>query len=203
MQMKARFMIMVLLLIILSFAVFQALLQIQNAGQPVATEDTCISIIEASLQPQDNTGSVVTEDPALESCLETLASTGRSATDTVNSASKVEGTDEIYTPITIVHSNILADAGRVWVIWHDPSTGALIVSLGAYNTMISYYNMGLDVTIPKDVVNIGIRIETTPDRDSGNWQFNPGCSFTFDKAVEGFSITVDDNNVCTGQSDSA
>jgi hypothetical protein len=67
-------------------------------------------------------------------------------------------------PITVIHSNIFADAGRVWVIWHDSKIGALTVALRAYSERISYYNMGLDITIPDDVENIGIRIETTQDR---------------------------------------
>jgi hypothetical protein len=75
--------------------------------------------------------------------------------------------------------------------------------LRAYNERISYYNMGLDITIPNDVVDIAFRIETTQDRLSGNWEFDPTCAFTFAEPPQGFSVTIDDDNLCTGQTDSA
>jgi hypothetical protein len=222
MHMKARFLMVGVLLITLSFAAFQSPLQAQDTGEPAATEDPCPAIIEAGMQPQDNTAPVATEDPALETCLEALISTGTdatatpdmslateetvvppAATDAIGLATEAAEPDFVYIPITVIHSNIFADAGRVWVIWHDPETGALTASLGAYNTRISYYNMGLDITIPNNVVNIGIRIETTQNRSSGNWEFNPTCAFAFAKPPQGFSITVDDNNVCTGQIDNS
>jgi hypothetical protein len=223
MHMKARYLTIGVLLIMLSFAAFKAPSHAQDTGKPAATEDPCTAIIEAGMQPHDNTGPVATKDSALESCLEALASTGMdatnlatpdtslatrgavvpAATDAVGPATEAVDADDVYIPITIIHSNIFADAGRVWVIWHDPSTGALIASLGAYNTRISYYNMGLDITIPNNVVNIGIRIETTQNRSSDDWQFNPTCAFAFAKPPQGFAVTVDDNNICTGQIDSA
>jgi hypothetical protein len=226
MHRKARYLTIGVLLIVLSLAAFQAPSHAQDTGEPAATEDPCPAIIEAGMQPQDNTAPVATEDPALDSCLEALISTGAdatnatdlatpdtslatqeavvpAATEAVGSATEAAESDFVYIPITVIHSNIFADAGRVWVIWHDPTTGALTASLGAYNTRISYYNMGLDITIPNDVVNIGIRIETTQNRSSGNWEFNPTCAFAFAKPPQGFSITVDDDNVCTGQIESA
>lgn len=199
MYMKVRFLMVGVLLITLSCTALQILLQVQDTGEPTSTEDPCIAIIEAGMQPQGNKEPVATEDPALESCLEALAPTDM---DAVGSTTIVAGPDDIYIPITINHSNSFADAGRVWVIWHDPSTGELTASLAAYNTRISYYNMGLDIKIPNNVVNIGIRIETRQDRSSGNWQFNSSCAFAFAKPPQGFSITVDDNNLCMGQIDS-
>ena len=96
---------------------------------------------------------------------------------------------DVYIPITIDHANEHADAGRVWVTWHDPSTGDLKVSLAAQNVRISYYNTGLDITVPYDVVDIGIRVEATPDRVSGKWQVIPACTFAFATPPQGFSIT--------------
>jgi hypothetical protein len=125
------------------------------------------------------------------------------ATETVASATDAATPDSFYIPITISHSNSYADAGRVWVFWHDPTTGALTVTLGSYGTHLSYYNMGLDITIPNNVVNVGIRIETSSDRSSDKWQVNPTCTFTFTEPPKGFSVTIDDNNVCTGVRDRA
>lgn len=226
MDMKARYLTIGILLLTLSLVTFQAPLQAQDTGEPAATADSCTAIIEAGMQPQDDKAPVAAEDPAFESCMEALATTRTdatnattpatqdvslatqeavmpAATDPADSATGIVGSDFVYIPITVIHSNIFADAGRVWVIWHDPSTGALTASLGAYNTRISYYNTGLDITIPNNVVNIGIRVETTQDRSSGDWEFNPTCTFAFAEPPQGFSITVDDNNVCTGQIDSA
>ena len=218
MFMKARYLTVGILLMTLSLAAFQAPLQAQDTGKSAATEDPCPATIDAAMATQDATMPVATEDPALDSCLETLSITVMDAssptqlatrvaavpvaTEPVAPATEAAGSNSVYIPITVNHSNVFADAGRVWVTWHDPSTGALTVSLSAYNTRISYYNMGLDVTIPNNVVNIGIRIETTQDRASGNWQFNPTCAFAFAKPPQGFSVTVDDNNICTRQNDS-
>ena len=215
MNMKARYLTSVLL-IALSLAAGHATLQAQEATEPAVTEDDCTAIIEAGMLPQDDTAPAATEDPALESCLESLSTTeldtasmsisatqeaaAPDATETVSPA--VEQSDFVYIPITVIHSNIFADAGRVWVIWHDATTGALTVALRAYNQRISYYNMGLDITIPDDVVNIAFRIETTQDRSSGNWEFDPTCAFAFAKPPQGFSVTIDDDNICTGQIES-
>lgn len=198
MRMKTRFFVMGVLVMILAFAAFQAL---QKTQQPAESEDPCTAVIQAGMQSQNNTGAAATEDAALVACLEALASPGMSAKDSIGPA--LEGPNDSYISISISYSNTLADAGRVWVIWHDPSTGALAASLGAYNTRLSYYNMGLDITIPINVVNIGIRIETTQDRSSDKWEFQPTCAFVFAKPPQGFSVTVDDDNVCTGQSASA
>jgi hypothetical protein len=224
MHRKARFLMVGVLLITLSLAVFQAPLQAQDTGEPAATEDPCPAIIEAGMQPQDSTAPVATGDPAFEPCLEALVSTEADATDLATPDTSlateeavvppvatdavgptIEATepDFVYIPITVIHSNIFADAGRVWVIWHDPTTGALTASLGAYMWRVSYYNMSLDVTIPNNVVNIGIRIETTQNRSSDNWEFNPTCAFAFAKPPQGFSVNVDDDNVCTGQIDNS
>ena len=219
MQLKARFLLMVVVLITLSLAALQASLQAQGSTEPAATEEPCISIVEAAMQPLDNTATAATEDPALDSCFEALASAGTdvatpdastatlepiapAATDAVDTTTEDGEMADVYIPITIDHANALADAGRVWVTWHDPSTGDLEVALGAQNMRVSYYNTGLDITLPYDVVDIGIRVEATPDRNSGAWQVIPVCTFAFATPPQGFSISVDDNNVCAGQTDS-
>jgi len=216
-NMKARCLKVGILLIALSLATVHTTLQAQGTGDPAATEDACIAVIQDGMLPQHDTEPVATEDPALVPCLESLSATeldaatlfisttreavAPDATEIVSPA--VEQSDFVYIPITVIHSNIFADAGRVWVIWHDPTTGALTVALRAYNERISYYNMGLDITIPHDVVDIAFRIETTQDRSSGNWEFDPTCAFTFTEPPQGFSVTIDDDNLCTGQTDSA
>jgi len=219
MHMKARYLTIVALLITLSLAAVHAPLLAQDSPAPAATEDPCTTSIDAAMATQDATGPVATEDPALDSCLETLSTTVMdmsnptgvstrvpimpAATEAVAPATEPATPDSLYIPITIIRSNNLADAGRVWVTWHDQTTGALTVTLGAYGLRLSYYNMGLDVTIPANVLNIGIRIETSPDRSSGKWQINPTCTFTFAQSPQGFSVTIDDNNVCTGAIDNA
>lgn len=212
-----RSLIVGILLICLSLAAFNVPLQAQEATESAVSEDDCIAIIEAGMLPQDNTAPMATDAPSLDACLESLSITeldtasmsitatsevgAAEATETVSPA--VADEDSVYIPITVIHSNIFADAGRVWVIWHDATTGALTVGLRAYNQRLSYYNMGLDITIPDDVVNLAIRIETTQDRSSGNWEFDPTCAFAFTEAPESFSINIDDDNICTGQTDSA
>jgi hypothetical protein len=217
MDIKARYLMVGILLITLSMVAFQASLQAQDAPEPEVTEDSCITIIEAGMKSQDDAAPMATDAPALDACLESLSTTvldtatlsiaatnelgASDATETVSPAVAQE--DSIYIPITVIHSNIFADAGRVWVTWHDSTTGALTVGLRAYNQRLSYYNMGLDITIPDDVVNIAIRIETTQDRSSDNWEFDPTCAFAFEEASEGFSINIDDDNMCIGQIESA
>lgn len=216
MQLKARFVLILVLLIALSLAAGYATLLAQEATEPAVSEDDCKAIIEAGMLPQDDSAPEATEDPAFASCLESLSATELDAASMFDSATQeatpevtetvspaVAQSDFVYIPITVIHSNIFADAGRVWVIWHDATTGALTVALRAYNERISYYNMGLDITIPDDVVNIAFRIETTQNRSSGNWEFDPTCAFAFAEPPQGFSVTVDDDNVCTGQTDSA
>jgi hypothetical protein len=209
---KARYLTIGVLLITFSMAALHVPLQAQEATEPAVTEDDCTAIIEAGMLPQDDTALATPEDSALESCLESLsiteldtASMSISATpeaaapDATETVSPAVG--YVYIPITVIHSNAFADAGRVWVIWHDATTDALTVALLSYNERISYYNMGLDITIPDDVVNIAVRIETTQDRSSGNWEFDPTCAFAFTEPPQAFSVTVDDDNVCTGQID--
>lgn len=217
MHTKMRYLTVGILLITLSMVAFQASLQAQEATEPAVTEDDCTAIIEAGMLPQDDTALATPEDSALDACLESLSTTvldtatlsiaatnelgASDATETVSPAVAQE--DSVYIPITVIHSNIFADAGRVWVTWHNSTTGALTVGLRAYNQRLSYYNMGLDITIPDDVVNIAIRIETTQARSSGNWEFDPTCAFAFAEPPQGFSVTIDDDNMCTGQTDSA
>ena len=171
MNTKARYLMVGILLITLSLVAFNAPLLAQEATEPAATEDPCTAIIEAGMLPQDATMPMATEDPALDSCLETLSTTvvnltspfqlatrvAPASTETVASATEPATPDSVYIPITIVNSNSHADVGRVWVTWHDPSTGALTVTLSAYAMRVSYYNMSLDVTVPPNVVNVGIR----------------------------------------------
>lgn len=217
MKTKARYLTIGVLLITFSIAALHVPLQAQEATEPAVTEDDCTAIIEAVMLPQDDMALATPEDAALDSCLESLSTTEldedtmsiaatkeAAAPDATETVSPVVAQDGyVYIPITVIHSNIFADAGRVWVIWHDSTTGALTVGLRAYNQRLSYYNMGLDITIPDDVENIAIRIETTQDRSSGNWEFDPTCAFAFTEPPQGFSVTVDDDNVCTGQIDSA
>ncbi len=207
MNAKARYLTVGILLITLSLATLQAPLHAQDTGNPEATEDSCPAIIDAAIATRDATMPVATADPALDSCLETLSTTVVDATSptgvTAREAAQPTATepatpDSVYIPITLIHSNLLTDAGRVWVTWHDPTTGALTVTLGSYGLRLSYYNMGLDVTIPNNSVDIGIRVETSPDRSSDTWQHNPTCTFTFTEPPQGFSVTIDDNNVCSG-----
>lgn len=216
MDMKARYLTVGILLITLSMAAFQAPLHAQEATEKAVSEDDCTAIIEAGMLTRDDATPMATDVSALDSCLESLSTTvldtatlsitatqeagAPDATETVSPAVAQE--DSVYIPITVIHSNIFADAGRVWVTWHDSTTGALTVALRAYNQRLSYYNMGLDITIPDDVVNIAIRIETTQDRSSDNWEFDPTCAFAFEEAPEGFSVNIDDDNMCTGQIES-
>jgi len=218
-NMKARSLMVGVLLVALAIVAFRGAVQAQETLEPAVTEDDCTAIIEAGMLPQDDTAPapVATEDSALYSCLESLNTTELDSASVSISATKELAAPEateivspavaqsgfVYMPITVIHSNIFADAGRVWVIWHDSTTGALTVALRSYNERISYYNMGLDITIPDDVVNIAIRIETTQDRSSGNWEFDPTCAFAFTEPPQGFSVTVDDDNGCSGQIDSA
>lgn len=180
---------------------FESCLEALVSMRTDATPDTNLVIRDARDEALVSTGTDATNLATPDTSLTNQDASVMDATDTIGPAT--EAADNIYIPITIIHSNSFADAGRVWVIWHAPSTGALTASLGAYNTRISYYNTGLDITIPNNVVNIGIRIETTQNRSSGNWQFNPTCVFAFAKPPQGFSINVDDNNVCTGQLDNS
>lgn len=84
MRLKARYLTVGILLIALLFAAFELPSHAQNTGEPAAAEDPCTAIIEAGMQPPDETETVATEDPALESCLEALILTGTDVTDTIN-----------------------------------------------------------------------------------------------------------------------
>ncbi len=211
-QSKVRFLLIGVLLMTLSLAAVNVRLMAQDSPEPAATEEACPAIIDAAMATQDASMPVATEDSALDSCLETLSTIVVDMSSPFQLATRVAATpatteaatpDSVYIPITISHSNSYADVGRVWVTWHDPSTGALTVTLSAYGMRVSYYNTSLDVTVPSDVVNVGIRIETSPDRASDTWQINPTCTFAFAQPPQGFSVSVDDNNVCTGEMDSA
>ena len=213
MYIKARYLTVGVLLITLSLAAFQAPLQAQDTGDPAATEDPCIAILDAAMQSQDAAAPDATEDPALTACLDALDTTGtdaanatdqasqdsQAAAEPIPTATQPPADTAAYHSITVTNQSTEFIA-RFWLTWHVPQAGTLI-ALGS-GTILAGTSGTL--TIPSGAVAIGIRVELYARPNSlmsGNifipdWLAADSCHFAFADAHQDRSIIL--NAVSTG-----
>jgi len=203
MELKARYLTISTLLITVSFAAFNAPVQAQDTGEPAATEDPCLAILDAAWESLDEAAPDVFEDPAFMACLDALDTVGQDPGEDPELASAIESlaTQEAVAPNTtdnpsphtqdtpappeaetgiprifIYVTNSGSFMVRYWVSWFDGATGGLVaIGSGEFPSHTSRV-----IWVPSNATNVSIRIEA--QFFINQWDSPPGCSWVLGDA---------------------
>jgi hypothetical protein len=222
MHIKARYLMVGILLITLLLAAFSAPLMAQDTGDPAATEDPCIDILDAAIANLDTAAPDATEEPEVTACLGDLYTiatdtsdasddasqdspdtTGSDTANTTDQASQdIQATAEPSPTATrppadtaASHSfSVQNSTNRVARFWltWHVPQTGTLIALGSGNILAG--NAG-SLSIPSGAVAIGIRVEFNASNfgsDGGIWIATDSCHFAFADARQDRAIEIVD-----------
>ena len=220
MHIKARYLMVGILLITLSLAAFNAPLMAQDTGDPAATEDPCIAILDAAIANLDTAAPDAMEDPAVTACLgdlyatwtdtsnasdqasqDSLDTTGSDTANTTDQASQdTQATAEPSPTATrppadtaASHSfSVLNNTAKFARFWltWHVPQTGTLIALGSGNILAGNSR---SLNIPSDAVAIGIRVEFNASNfgdDGGIWIATDTCALGFADAHQDRAIEI-------------
>lgn len=218
MRIKARYLMIGIMLITLSLAAFNAPLMAQDSPEPAATEDPCIAILDDAIANLDTDALDVFEDPEVTACLgdlyttwmdtsdvsdqaseDSLDTTGSDTANTTDQASQdTQATAEPSPTATqppadtaASHSfSVFNNTSRLARFWltWHVPQTGTLIALGSGNILAENSS---SLTIPSDAVAIGIRVEFNSGAgDTGIWIATDTCALGFADAHQDRAIEI-------------
>ena len=187
------------LMLIIAFAGSRAPIRAQGTPEPEVTDNPCLSTQMATPEATPEDGAVAQDTPEAEATQTPCLATPEAPTEAQATPTPTAVVTETVSDgsIFIQDGNAMAPVIRIWVTWHDRSTGVLITNPPTYLAITD--SEGIKITIPKNAVNIGIRIEQQY-RTSQSFDFNPTCAFAFARPPKKQLIRVTNEGICIVES---